>query len=121
MAHLRAVYDKVFIADAVQDNDYFFPFRVNASPRELHTEREAFKQAVLRDLDRLYIRIVDQEHNCEAFRAIARSVRCLGQRFPLWEFEAATFNVVKDLHIDLDDFEVFKGLHAWSKREHQPD
>ena len=27
--------------------------------------------------------------------------------------ELATFSVVKDLDIELEDFEVFRGLHAW--------
>jgi hypothetical protein len=109
----RAIADKVFIADVVENNDYFFPFDPSARGADVHRQREAFKQAVLRDLDRLYIRVVNGKNDPTAFREIARRVRALGPQFPLWRFEVATFSVVKDLEIEVADFEVLKGLQVW--------
>ncbi len=121
IATKQAVADKVAVADAVERQDYFFPFNARDRPQSRYLQQDVFQQAILRDLDRLYIRIVDELQDYDAYRAIAINVRLLPKDFPLLEFEVATFHAVNGLDIELNDFEVFRGLYAWSQIETAPD
>lgn len=109
----QSLSDKVFITNLVERNNYFFPFDPTANPMTNHNQREAFVQAVLRDLDKLYIRIIDEREDYRSFKKIATDVASLGMEFDLVQFEVVLYHVVKRLDVQLDDFEVFRGLQAW--------
>lgn len=109
----QSLSDKVFITNLVERNHYFFPFDPTVNPTTNHDTREAFVQAVLRDLDKLYIRIIDDREDYRAFKKIAQGVASLGLEFDLVQFEVVLYHVVKRLDIRLNDFEVFRGLQAW--------
>lgn len=120
---IRAIADKVSIADVVERKEYFYPFEPAAASVRIcgwYREREVFKQALLRDLDRLFIRLVDHGDAHQAYHQFAANIKNAEPGLELLEFEMLLFAALSTTNIDLSDFEVLRGLAAW-KRAYQID